>query len=162
GSVQDIAVSVIEYETKVKFSRVPFSSGVEGVTALLGGHIDASISYIGEMKGYVDAGKLQPLALSGEERSSFLPNVPTWKELGYPITLGVWRIMAAPAKTPSTVIQILESAFAKALKDPITVEAFKKAGVNLMVRDSKETQRFLDNEHRFYADFVKRLGLEPE
>ncbi len=161
-SFQDMTRALLEREAKVKFTRVPFSGGAPAVTALLGGHIDVAVAYIAEFRGYYDSKKIQPLAVTGDQRSTFLPEIPTFKELGLPLTLGVWRIMAAPAATPPLIIQTLEGAFRKAMDEPAALEAFKKAGINVLIRDSKETQRFLDEQHRFYSQIIKEFGLEPK
>ncbi len=160
-SAQDTTRALLEHEAGAQFARVPFPGGAPAVTALLGGHIDATIAYISEFKGYHEAGKVTPLALTGESRSPFLPDVPTFAELGVPLPVGVWRIMAAPAGTPPDVIQALEAAFMKALDDPAAQNAFRAAGVNLRVRRAAETRRYLEDQHRFYAQLVKDFGLEP-
>lgn len=161
-SVQDTVRNLLESEAKVKFTKVPFKGGAPAVTALLGGHIDATIGYIAEFKGHYDAGKLKPIAVSGEARSPFLPDVPTFNESGISMPVGVWRAMAAPAGAPAERMKILEKAFLTGLKDPAARKAYDEAGINMEVRDAEGTARFLENQNQFYARIVKEFGLEPK
>jgi tripartite-type tricarboxylate transporter receptor subunit TctC len=153
-SVQDTVRNLIEREAKVKFTKVPFT--------LLGGHIEATVAYIAEFKGHFDAGKLKPIAVSGFKRSPFLPDVPNFSEFGVTMPVDVWRILAAPAGTPESMLQILETAFLKTINDPRTRKAFNEAGIDLQERDMVSAQKFLEEQFRFYSKMVKDFGIEPK
>jgi tripartite-type tricarboxylate transporter receptor subunit TctC len=161
-SVLDICRVLMEREAKIKFTRVPFAGGAPAVTSLLGGHVDAIIVYLTEFQGHYDAGKLQPIGLAREDRSGFLPKVPTFKESGLPVVYGTWRVMAGPAKTPSAIVQTLESAFMKAMRDPATLEAYRKAGIEIKVRGSKETQQYIEEQRRLHDQLFKEFGVEAK
>jgi len=161
-SVLDVTRVLLEREAKIKFTRVPFAGGAPAVTSLLGGHVDAIIVYLTEFQGYYDAGKLQPIGFGGENRSGFLPKVPTFKESGLPVIYGTWRVMAGPAKTPPAIVQTLESAFMKAMRDPVTLEAYKKAGIETKVAGSKETQQYLAEQRRLHEQLFKEFGVQAK
>lgn len=161
-SVQDDVRNILERESKVKFTKVPFGGGAPAVTALLGGHLEATIAYLTEFKGHFDAGKLKPIAVSGSKRSPFLPNIPTFSECGVPIPVEVRRLIVAPAGTPESILQILETAFQKTLDDPDTQKAFNAVRINLQGRDRVSAQKAVEEEFRFYSKMVKELGIEPK
>lgn len=75
---------------------IPYSGGGESLAALLGGKVDAGISGVSEYAAQVEDGKLKALAVSGEERSDLLPDVPTLAEQGVDVTLTNWRGVVAP------------------------------------------------------------------
>lgn len=75
---------------------IPYSGGGESLAALLGGKVDAGISGVAEYATQVQDGKLKALAVSGEERSELLPDVPTLAEQGVDVTLTNWRGVVAP------------------------------------------------------------------
>jgi tripartite-type tricarboxylate transporter receptor subunit TctC len=75
---------------------IPYSGGGESLAALLGGKVDAGISGVGEYASQVEEGKLKALAVSGEERSELLPDVPTLAEQDVDVTLTNWRGVVAP------------------------------------------------------------------
>jgi tripartite-type tricarboxylate transporter receptor subunit TctC len=161
-SVQDDVRNLLEREAKVKFTKVPFGGGAPAVTALLGGHLEATIAYLTEFKGHFDAGKLKPIAVSGNKRSQFLPNVPTFSECGVSIPIEVRRLITAPAGTPESILQILETAFQKTINDPDTQKAFDAATINLQGKDRASAQKSVEEEFRFYSKMVKELGIEPK
>ena len=76
-----------------KINYVPFSGGGEALAALLGSHVAAGVSGVGEFIGQIQAGKLRALAVSGPERVS---DIPTLKELGVDVELANWRGVLAP------------------------------------------------------------------
>jgi tripartite-type tricarboxylate transporter receptor subunit TctC len=75
---------------------IPYSGGGESLAALLGGKVNAGISGVAEYASQVEDGKLKALAVSGEERSDLLPDVPTLAEEGVDVTLTNWRGVVAP------------------------------------------------------------------
>ena len=75
---------------------IPYSGGGESLAALLGGKVSAGISGVAEYAGQVESGKLKALAVSGEERSDLLPDVPTLAEQDVDVTLTNWRGVVAP------------------------------------------------------------------
>ena len=75
---------------------IPYSGGGESLAALLGGKVNAGISGVAEYATQVEEGKLKALAVSGEERSELLPDVPTLAEQGVDVTLTNWRGVVAP------------------------------------------------------------------
>lgn len=75
---------------------IPYSGGGESLAALLGGKVSAGISGVAEYAPQVQDGKLKALAVSGDERSDLLPDVPTLAEQGVDVTLTNWRGVVAP------------------------------------------------------------------
>ena len=80
----------------VKSQPIPFKGGAPALTAILGGHVDACASHPGEAYPHIKAGKLRPLAVSSLKRFPALPDVPTLKEKGYDIDMGVKKFIFAP------------------------------------------------------------------
>lgn len=75
---------------------IPYSGGGESLAALLGGKVNAGISGVSEYATQVQDGKLKALAVSGDERSDLLPDVPTLAEQDVDVTLTNWRGVVAP------------------------------------------------------------------
>jgi tripartite-type tricarboxylate transporter receptor subunit TctC len=79
-----------------KLNYIPYSGGGESLAALLGGKVDAGISGVAEYASQVEDGKLKALAVSSDERSELLPDVPTLAEQDVDVTLTNWRGVVAP------------------------------------------------------------------
>jgi len=111
---------VLKYIAKkdgVEFNLVPTQGGAAVMTQVLGNHVDFGFS--GGIHGqYVKAGKMMVLAGHGAERLIGTPEVPTLKELGYPIALENYNVVVGPKGLPEEVVQKLAGAFEKAVQSP--------------------------------------------
>jgi tripartite-type tricarboxylate transporter receptor subunit TctC len=98
----------------IDLTYVPYTGTGPVIPALMGGHIKAAMSYSPMSVNYKD--KFRTLAVAAEERVPAMPDVPTFKELGYDIVGGAFRGVAAPLGTPQPVVDRLAKAFTEANK----------------------------------------------
>ena len=84
GTPQHLVMERLAIQEKIKWTHIPFEGGPQGISALLGGHVEA---YTGptDWKPHVVAGRLLGLAMYTEKRASGLPQIPTLLEMGYDI-----------------------------------------------------------------------------
>ena len=115
------AVHMLQAAAKVEANIVPFSGDGPSWQAALAGHVDASANNLGIVYPQVKGGKLRALAVMTEKRSPHLPDVPTFKELGYNFTSGSSRGFSMPRETSKEIVQ----AFASAVKQVMEAEEFK-------------------------------------
>ena len=104
----------LEKAAGVKLTYVPHTGTGPIIPALMGGHLTAAMSYSMVSVNYKD--KFTTLAVASDERVPALPDVPTFKELGYDIVGGAFRGVAAPLKTPQAVVDKLANAFSETNK----------------------------------------------
>jgi tripartite-type tricarboxylate transporter receptor subunit TctC len=131
GSMWEYLVEQIEASTGAKFLRVPFQGGGPGVTALLGGSVDVAQGFYSEFRGYVDAGKIAPIALASDQRTTYLKNTPTFNEI-YGSKEFVWNIIrfaVVPKGTPADRKAYLAAGLQAALKDPELLAEYQKLGM---------------------------------
>lgn len=100
----------LEREAGAKFKFVAFKSGADAALAVLGGHVPFTTENLSEMFPQVEAKRMRVLAVTGEKRLLALPDVPTLKELGYPIVIGTGRGFAMPAGVPKEAAATMEAA----------------------------------------------------
>lgn len=98
----------------IDLTYVPYTGTGPVIPALMGGHIKAAMSYSPVSVNYKD--KFRTLAVAAEERVEALPDVPTFKELGYDIVGGAFRGVAAPIGTPQAIVDKLAEAYTEANK----------------------------------------------
>ena len=120
----------IEDAGGAKFNKVPFQGGAPAVTSLLGNHIDISFGYLSEFRGYMEAGKLRPIAVASQVRSPFLPDVPTVNEvLGSASIVRVsFRYVGAPKGMPAANRKYLSAGLEAALDDLALAAEYNKVG----------------------------------
>ena len=102
----------------LQVTHVPFPGAAPSRTALLGGHVAASVMGIGEAGPYHLEGDLRILGTMAAERWEEVPEVPTFSELGFPIVAGSDRGLAAPAGIPDDIRDKLVDAVAQMIEDP--------------------------------------------
>jgi tripartite-type tricarboxylate transporter receptor subunit TctC len=115
------AMHQFEAAAQLKFNIVPFAGDGPSWQAALAGHVDATANNLGIVYPQMRAGKLRALAIMSDKRSPIVPDIPTFKELGYNFTSGSSRGFAMPKGTPKAVIDT----FANAVKQVMSTEEFK-------------------------------------
>ena len=98
----------------IDLTYVPYTGTGPVIPSLMGGHIKAAMSYSPMSVNYKD--KFRTLAVAAEERVPAMPDVPTFKELGYDIVGGAFRGVAAPLGTPQAIVDKLAAAYTDANK----------------------------------------------
>jgi putative tricarboxylic transport membrane protein len=100
----------LERELGARFRVVSFKGGTDAALAVLGGHVHMAPENMPELLPHVEAKKMRILAVAGERRMSVLPEVPTLKELGLPVSVGTGRGFAMPAGVPAEAAATMEAA----------------------------------------------------
>ena len=126
---------------------------------LLAGRIDAAIQWPGQFMSYVEAGELSVLAVTGEERVSVLPDVPTAMEQGVDVNITMWRGLAAPAGTPDDVVAKLQAAAEAAVASARFQEAAVNIGFSPAYMGASEFGALIAKEDAFYGELLQRLGM---
>lgn len=127
GSLPHFFGEMLSREAHADMVHVPFTGGGALANALMGNQVAAGIDVVLELLEAHRGGKLRVIAVSGVKRSQVLPDVPTFKESGYPnIVASGWFAMYAPAKTPEAVIVAYNRALGKALAHPEVLDRFGK------------------------------------
>lgn len=156
-SMQYLIMKQIELKEKVDFTLIPFGSGAQTETALLGGHIMIGSGDFNH--SLVEAGQIRVLALFREERSAEYPNIPILKDLGYDISAPYYGCVAGPKAIPEGIVKKLEDAFAKASKEPAFIEGMKKLHFPAVYRGSKELGDYVARNYEVFAKLLKDIGL---
>lgn len=138
--------------------HVPYTGAGPAVLALLGGQVDALATGPSSVMQHVRAGKLRVLAHWGEGRLAALPEVPSFKELGVPISYSQWAGLFVPAGTPEAVVAKLRQAAKAASEDARAKQALAAAGTSFQYQDAPEFERFVQADARSMAVLVQRIG----
>jgi tripartite-type tricarboxylate transporter receptor subunit TctC len=138
--------------------HVPYTGAGPAVLALLAGQVDALSTGPSSVMQHVRAGKLRVLAHWGEGRLAALPDVPSFKELGVPISYSQWAGLFVPTGTPEPVVAKLRQAAKAAAEDARAKQALAAAGTAFQYQDAPEFERFVQADARSMAALVQRIG----
>jgi len=119
------AMHMFQGAAQIQLNIVPFSGDGPSWQAALAGHVDATSNNLGIVYPQIRSGGLRALAIMTDKRSPIIPDVPTFKELGYNFTSGSSRGFSMPKNTPKAII----NAFAGAVKQVMDAEEFKTNAV---------------------------------
>lgn len=126
GSTDDITIGYLASKG-VKMVSVPYAKPGERYSALLGGHVDAMYSPVGNIQSYVDGKQMRPLLLLSNERVGQFKDIPTSVELGYNVTLPQFRGVIVKAGTDPAKVKMLSDMLAKVAADAEYQEFLAKA-----------------------------------
>jgi len=159
-----MAMELLSHAAGIKLRHVPHNGAGPALTAILGGHVDALASGPAVVLPHIKSGKLRALAGWGERRVAALPDVPTFKELGYPdAEFYIWAGLFAPKATPEPVLAKLRTTVRDAVGDPDFKTAMDKLETPIVFKQGEEFQRFFDADARRLAEGVRKVGrIEPK
>ncbi len=158
-----MAMELLSHAAGVKLRHIPTPGAGPALTAILGGHVDALASGPSVVIPHIKAGKLRPLAGWGDKRVAALPEVPTFRELGYrEAEFYIWAGVFAPKGTPEPVLAKLRGALKGAVEDPDFKAGMAKIETPIAFKQGDEFKRFFDNDAKRLAEGVRRVGRIEE
>lgn len=150
---------MLEKETGARFKYVSFKSGAEAGTAVAGGHIHVTTENHSEVAAHLESKKVRVLAVTGEKRMAVLPNVPTMKELGYPIVVGTGRGVAMPAGAPREAVVAMENM----LRRMVATKQWREYSANNNFEenflDSTQFRKYIESRREEFVGFLSHIGL---
>jgi len=163
GTTAHIVGEVFKAATGVKIVHIPYKGGILAVTDLVAGQIEMSFSDMVPAVPQVKGGRLRALAVTTEQRSPALPDVPTMAESGvkqpFPQT---WWAIAAPKGTPAPIINRLNAELAQIMKLPDVQEKYSGLGVFAVHTTPERVLELVRLESPQMARILKEAGVVPE
>ena len=163
GSTQNLAAELFKSSAGVDMQIVPFNGSPAVITALRGGQIDAAIEILAPVLSQINAKALRALAVTGAKRAAVLPDVPTAKESGVPnFEAASWNAIAAPAKTPKSVIVRLNKEITAALNSPDVKKRLADQNVAAQASTPEQTAELLASEVKRWGDVIVRAKVPQQ
>ncbi|MFZ4758875.1 MAG: Bug family tripartite tricarboxylate transporter substrate binding protein [Burkholderiaceae bacterium] len=159
GGTDHILVGLVAKATgadTIKINYVPFKGGGEAITGIIGGHVSAGVSGLGEFAEQIKAGRMRALAVSGPKA---IDGIPSLKEQGIDVELGNWRgIFAAPGITTAQRDSLI-AAVKTATDSPMWKESLTKFGWDAAFIGGDDYKKFLDEDVKRITVIIDSLGL---
>ena len=146
GSDDHLLMIGLERAAGIQLNHIPFAGQAPGVTALIAGQVEIASMNMGESVSLMREGRVRALATAGRERFHMAPDVPTFREAGYPLDTGVVRSFVVPAATPRAVQDRLAEMFAATMRDPLWIAEAERLFIPLRYRNADETRGIVFRE----------------
>jgi tripartite-type tricarboxylate transporter receptor subunit TctC len=147
----------------VEMVHVPYKGSAAYINDLIGGNVPAAVDAIADLTELHRAGKVTILASSGAKRSTALPDVPTFAELGVKNVEAMgWFGFFAPAKTPKPIVDALNAAINKALTSPDVVAKLSGIGMDPITSTPEDFGKMVAADFAKWGPIVTASGFKPE
>jgi tripartite-type tricarboxylate transporter receptor subunit TctC len=159
GGVPQIMGEAVAKKVDSAMTVIPFAGAAPLMPQLMGGQLSAGIVGVGEALSMYKTGKVRLMGISGNKRSSILPDVPTFEEMGLPgVRLGTFYTVYAPKDLPKAMAERFNKALRLAVADPSVEKRAQEMSIELHSPALEETQR----EMASVADFWQRAQKAPQ
>ena len=156
GSASHLAGEMFNQRAGINMVHVPYKGGAPALQDLLGERVASYFAAPPTALPHIETGKLIPLATTGLKRPSYLPNVPTVAESGYPGFQALnWYAFVASSKTPAPILDRWNQEIVKVLSDPGVKEALSKHGLDPQPTTRAEFATFMKKEYDQWGAIVR-------
>jgi tripartite-type tricarboxylate transporter receptor subunit TctC len=163
GSLQHVTGEMLNQLAGIEMTHVPYKGTAPALTDLLGGSVDLTFTTAPPLIGHIKAGKLRPLALTGNSRLPSLPDVPTNAEAGFPkLDVSSWFALYAPAGTPKPIIDKLTTEIAKIMQTDAFKHKAEEQGATADYMNPQQLAEFTGAELARWGQLVKTANIKAD
>jgi tripartite-type tricarboxylate transporter receptor subunit TctC len=161
ASRPDLYLQWIKRMAGVEIVGIPYKGMGQSVPAVLSGEVHIGYMSIGPAAQLIKAGKIKALVTLGDQRSSFMPDVPTLSEEGGDPKLPAYFGAFAPGGTPRPIIDRLNAELAEAIRTPKMQELYRSLTLERVENSSAEFAAFTRRDRENAAKVMKSIGMKP-
>jgi tripartite-type tricarboxylate transporter receptor subunit TctC len=161
GSLPHFFSLLFAEKAGLKLNHIGYRGTANAMTDLLGGQIAAFMGTVADVAPQHNAGKIVAVATSGATRSKHLPEVPTFKELGYNIEGGGWYAAYAPRGTPPATVERLSQAIIAALNEPDVRQRLDNYGMEATGYGPTGLAAIHKRDYNQWGPVIKASGFKP-
>ena len=163
GGTPHIAGELLKLRTNANLMHIPYKGGGQAMTDVLGGTIPLVYTAVAGAYGHVKSGKLHAIAVSSAQRTSALPDVPTFIESGVPdFVVNSWVGILAPIATPTAIVTRLNTELNAVLNDPVVREKLRLMGIDATPGTVDQFSNEIKRDLARYGQVVKSAGISVE
>ena len=163
GSTQNLAAELFKTASSIDLQIIPFNGTPAVITALRAGQVDAAVEILGPVMAQIQGRALRALAVTGARRAAELPDVPTARESGVAgFVASSWNGLAAPAKTPASVIARLNKDIAAAVNAPDVKKKLHDLSVEAQSSSPEQAAELLAGEIKRWGEVIVRAKIPTQ
>ena len=163
GTLPQILGESFKAVTATDIASIPYKGGAQAITDMLGDRIQMNFGTTATLLPLIRQGKIRALAVTTDQRSKDLPDVPTMIESGLPQLALIFSAgLLAPVGTATDIVAKLNAEINEAMKAPELIAGMAKLGFEPQYWSPRDYAAFLADEMRRWPPIVKAAGVKPE
>jgi tripartite-type tricarboxylate transporter receptor subunit TctC len=163
GTTNHLLSELMQSTLGLEWLTVHYRGNAPAINDLIGGQVQFALDQISVGLPYIKSGMVRALAVTGSHRASWIPDVPTFAELGYKELDGqTFTGLFLPAGTPAEIVTRLHDTVATILKDPAIIEKFNVLGAEAVAMTPAEFTAYLEREDAKWIPVVRKANIKAE
>jgi tripartite-type tricarboxylate transporter receptor subunit TctC len=163
GSVPHVGVELFKQQNNLDITHVPYRGAGPAMQDVVAGNVQMTVATPPSLLGFVQTGKMRPLAVAASQRLAQLPDVPTSAEAGFPgFELEAWVALFAPAGTPPAAIARLTDAVKIALESPKVRKSLETAGVEIRYMPPAQLDAEVRKDIQYWSKVIKTANIRAD
>jgi tripartite-type tricarboxylate transporter receptor subunit TctC len=163
GTLNHLVMEQFKHASGIPSMAVPYRSIGQAFTDGMGGQIHVIFPGLAAALPHLRSGAFRALAVTGDKRQSMLPDVPTFKELGYEGFNGLtWYGIVGPAKLPEPIVRKLNTEINAIIASPDVRETFRSEALDLMPMTPTQFGKYIADEIAHWTAVARASGIEAE
>jgi tripartite-type tricarboxylate transporter receptor subunit TctC len=164
ATIPHLALEIFKRAAAVDIAHVPYKDGSLAVKDLMAGEVEMAFDFLQLLGPQIRAGRLKALAVTGRNRLATLPDVPTFTEAGLREmeNVGGWQGVAAPAGTPSEIVEKLNAAIISVLALPDVRASYVDVGFEPATASPREFAEFIREENARWGKLIAASGIRAD
>jgi tripartite-type tricarboxylate transporter receptor subunit TctC len=160
GSNGHLFAESLAQKFNIKVEHVPYKGAAQGLMDLVGGHIAFAAQSLTSTAGQIRGGTLVPVVQTANVRMQDFPDIPTFKELGYPeLSTNTWFSLSGPAGLPADIVQKVNREIANTMSRPEMAKRMREEGMVTEALSPEDFKTLIDRETRFWRPVIEKAGL---
>lgn len=163
GSLSHLSMELVANKSATRVTHLPMKSSPEAATAVMRNDVQMTVLPAVSVLQLAKEGKMKILAVTSEQRSPAMPDIPTFKEAGIEgVVASAWNALIAPASVPKPIIDEINAHATAALNDPAIRENFARQIMEAKPMSPEQAKAYVAAELVKWAEIVKAAGIEPQ
>ena len=162
GGFPHMAIEMLRVQAGFDYLHVPYKGGVQILTEIMGGRVDATILGIGALTPFIRAGRVRLLAVTSPARAELFPDTPTVAEVLPGYDSRGWFGYLAPAGTPAKIVALLNREINRAMMMPEVKDKLAAIGLTVVAETPESFALTLKSDYEKYGKLIRTIGLQPQ
>ena len=163
GSVPHVGVELFKQQNTLFITHIPYRGAGPAMLDVVAGNVQMTVATPPSLAGFVQSGKMRPLAVAASKRLALMPDVPTAAEAGFPgFELEAWVALFAPMGTPPAVVQKLTEAVKLTMESPSVRKSAETAGVEIRYMPPAQLDALVRKDIQYWSKVIKTANIRAD